>query len=364
MTRLIHARGDVTGMFLFLLFFLLGLWQVVVARKRLNGMSLTGHPDRKWLSYAAGAAIIAGSCAWYFSGRNHFASPDLEGIETLVVLLFALVCSTILQGIAAQLVGLVRGAFEMRGKAAGQGGPDGARELEFEACGDTVPAVYLDASPEGERRMPILLLHDYGGSKQDVAALGEFLAKRGYPSLALDLDGHGASLREVVDPAMEDLLDGASRALKSEAGSDALAVVGIGLGGTLALGLATSGRAVRAVAIDPPARDKEGHHDISALREFSPASIMSGLVRPGARAGGGRRLGLSKLLATIPETVKAEHKGHSTVIGTRSTWLNEPGALTDYGSKYSPFAPVLIKGSHASLALEKGTLEFLAGTID
>jgi len=361
-TRIIHARGDVLGMFIFLTALLLGLWQVVVARKRLNGMSLTGHPDRKWVSYSLGAAVIAAACAWYFSAKNHFAAPDLEGIETLIVLVFALACSTLLQGIAAQVAALVRAVSSSR-RSAAQPAPEGEpRKL---AVGrDVVPATFLDASADSERGLPILLLHDYGGSQEDMSALAGFLAEHGHTTLAPDLDGHGESPRLIGDQAMEELLAAASEALASESGVESFAAVGVGLGGTLALRLATSGLAERAIAIDPPARDESGHHDVNSLREFAPGAIMRAFFKPAARADGGRRLSLSRLLATMPEASRAEHRGHSTTIATRAPWLNEPVSITEYASKYSPFPPVLITGSHSSLALEEGTLEFLAGTID
>jgi pimeloyl-ACP methyl ester carboxylesterase len=364
LTRLIHTRGDVSGMFLFLLAFLFGLWQIVVARKRLNGMSLTGYPDRKWVSYAAGAAIIAGSCAWYFSKKNHFASPDLEGIETLFILVFALICSTLVQCVAAQVAGLLRAALGKRAPRSIGPSPRATRELPVNVGGDLTPAAYREAEPGGGQGLPLLLLHDYAGSRRDVSALAEFLAAKGHATLAPDLDGHGDSPRRIGDPAMVDLLDAASRELMQASVSDSFGVVGVGFGGTLALDLAISGIAERAVAVDPPALDEEGYPDVSTLREFRPEGILAATFKPPAMAENGKRVSLSRLLTTMPEPEEGEHKGHSTVIGTRAPWLNEPEALTDYSSWYSPFSPVLIKGTHLSLQLEEGTLEFLAGTID
>ncbi|MHB8896653.1 MAG: hypothetical protein ACYC99_15950, partial [Candidatus Geothermincolia bacterium] len=118
MTRLIHARGDLLGMFLFFTFFFVGLWQVVVAWKRLNGLSLTGCPDRKAASYVLGVAIMAGAGAWYFSHKGHFASPDLEGIETLVVMVGGLIVASVVQGAAAQLAWWSREALRNRRQAA------------------------------------------------------------------------------------------------------------------------------------------------------------------------------------------------------------------------------------------------------
>jgi len=112
LTRLIHFRGDFAGMFLFLLALLIGLWQIVVAWKHLNSLSVTGYPDRRWASYTLGATIIIASCAWYFSGKGHFASPDLEGVETLLVLALALAGATIVQCVMAKLAGLARALIQ------------------------------------------------------------------------------------------------------------------------------------------------------------------------------------------------------------------------------------------------------------
>lgn len=94
---MLHLRGDITGMFLFFLLMFIGLWQIVVAWKKLDGLSITGYHDRRGLSAVIGVAILVGSCGWYFSRPGHFASPDVEGIETLILLTCALIAATALQ---------------------------------------------------------------------------------------------------------------------------------------------------------------------------------------------------------------------------------------------------------------------------
>ncbi len=106
MTRLVHMRGDVAGMFLLFLVGFLGLWQLLVAWKRLHGLSLTGCPDRRWASAALGAALVAGACGWYFSRPNHFVYPDVEGAETVFLFALGLAAASLLQMLLATLADL------------------------------------------------------------------------------------------------------------------------------------------------------------------------------------------------------------------------------------------------------------------
>jgi hypothetical protein len=106
-TRILHMRGDISGMFLFLVLLILGLWQLVVAWKGLNGFSLTGYQDRRKLSIVLGLAIITVASIWYFSRPGHFASPDLEGMETLILLALSIVVGTAIQAGLASLVYLL-----------------------------------------------------------------------------------------------------------------------------------------------------------------------------------------------------------------------------------------------------------------
>ncbi|MBN2168028.1 MAG: hypothetical protein JW738_02190, partial [Actinobacteria bacterium] len=85
MKNVVHARGDLLDMLILFFLLALGLWQLLIAWKKLHGLSLTGYPDRKRWSITLGFVIIAFSCAWYFSQSGHFASPDVEGVETLVL---------------------------------------------------------------------------------------------------------------------------------------------------------------------------------------------------------------------------------------------------------------------------------------
>jgi pimeloyl-ACP methyl ester carboxylesterase len=361
MSKLIHMRGDLLGMFLFFVVFFVGLWQVIVAWKRLNGLSLTGRPDNRIASCAIGVVVMAGSLAWYFSGKGHFAYPDLEGIETLVVMVGGLVVGTAVELALAWLASSVRRALLQRGSTAAAASRGEELSLDVEGT----PVLCTMYSPdEGAAGVPVLLLHDYAGSRADVGAVAALLSSLGHVTLSVDLDGHGANTRDIDDPSMGALFTAATDLLKEKSAVDDVAAVGIGLGGLLAMGLMSSGAARKAVAIDPPARDEAGHHDVNALRELGIGKVLAECTRPSARGQGGGRLSLSKLIASLPAASCEETgEGVMAIIGTREVWFNEPASLKDFAFLCSPFEPIFIKGDHESLPVQADTLEVVSGVL-
>lgn len=359
MSRLIHLRGDISGMLVFFMLFFLGAWQVVIAVKRLNGLSLTGRPDRASWSVVLGVAITIGACAWYFSREGHFASPDLEGVETLIVLVLGLAAATVVQGVLAQCATVLRRG---RIKVAGERLP-GGEPVTVIVDGSEVTCRWFEASG-GSAGTPVLLLHDYAGASIEVGALASFLASEGHPCLACDLDGHGGNPRGIDDPDMKQLLGAASADLRRRSGSESFAVAGAGLGGLLALGMAGDEGVAKAIAIDPPARDAEGFPDVNALRELSCAEALGAALRPAARAGSGRRVSLSKLISSMSSPPSGEAcQAGMVIIGTRYTWYNDPDALRRFAELCSPFEPVFIPGEHSTLAREEGTTHVVSGAL-
>ena len=361
MTKLIHMRGDVLGMFLFLTWFLLGVTQLIVATRRLNGLSLTGYPDRKWASLLLGLALAAGACAWYFSRPGHFASPDLEGTETLVVLVGGLVAAAVLQCLLAQAVGSIRSALAGTPR---DGETDAGETVSFEDGDATVPASYFQHQGS-ETRVPVLLLHDYGGTRKDVARLAVALAEAGHAVLAPDLGGHGDNPRGADPAGLESLVESAARYLEEKENYEAVSAVGVGLGGTLSIGIARRALVWRGIAIDPPARDEAGFPDVDSLREMRPLDAIASFLKPAARLDGGR-ISLAKLLAGLPIPVEAGEGGHITVMGTREAWFNDPSALVGYTTQGCgcEFEPVFIRGRHATITEEDATLIFLTGALE
>lgn len=351
MSRVIHMRGDTADMFLLFLFFFLGVWQVLVAWYRLSGFSLTGYPDRRCWSMVIGAVLIAGSCSWYFSTPGHFASPDVEGIETMMLLVAGLVAATATH---VALVLLVQFARRPPGKAVSSKTP--GEELSITVGVASVPSWFAPARGAGAKATPVLLLHDYGGDRNDLRALEEALAQSGHAALAVELDGHGDNPRDIDSPVMSDLLEAAARALMQKAGSEAFVAVGVGLGGALAIELFRKGLADRAVAVDPPARDGDGFPAVNSLSELGPLEVARAFARPPARGAGGNRLSLARLLAGLPAPGALE-PGRVIVVGTQEKWFNAPDALEDFVRASGLPGTLPVPSRHGTIARDAGTLE-------
>jgi len=353
---LIHMRGDITGALLFFTVLFLGFWQLVVAWKGLNGFSLTGYPDRRKLSFAVGLALVIGACGWYFSRQGHFASPDIEGVETLVLLAVGFLAATVVQVVLASV------AFRRRYRRFPSEGEEAEKRLEDVTVtveGTPVPALFglpAGGEPTGGG---VLLLHDYGGKKEDTNRIAAYLRARGHATLAVDLDGHGENPRGVSSPAMVALMNEATTLLKDRTGKNEVSVVGIGLGGTLAVRLAAAdASACRAVAIDPPTTEDGGWPSVNALRELKPIDLAAGFLRPAARGGEGVRMSLSRMLVLMPPA--GAGRNGVTVIGTEGTWFNSPAALRGYSKQHELGRPVLLPGRHVSIAFGENTLEVIS----
>ena len=353
MTRILHMRGDVAGMFLFFVLFFIGLIQIVIAWKRLNGLSVTGYPDRRIPSLVIGVVIVVGSCVWYFSNHKHFAYPDVEGIETLILLVLGLVAALIFQAVVSAL-NLRRRVFYGNLNANHAFNP---KRLSITVDDSRIPAFFWTTTSDSPAGKSVLLLHDYGGDMQGVADLAESLSTRGHAAMAFDLDGHGENPRGIDDPLMEDLLEAAIKALKEESGHDAVSALGIGFGGTLAIELASRDHLVEhVVALDPPAIESTCYPAVNSLRELGPVELTRAFFKPLARDATGKRVSLARLLESIPRP-QPHVDVRLTVFGTSGTWLNAPGDLSEYLKLLGLGDPLMLEGNHTSMAFQTAALE-------
>ncbi len=344
-------RGDVAGMFIFFIIAFMGAWQFIVAAFRLNGLSLTGYPDRKWLSGLLGGLLVAGACAWYFSRPGHFAAPDVEGIETFIVLTGGLVIATVVQAILVSVITPLR-----QRRSGDAGAPLAAEDFELEVAGALVTSRFVPAVGNAQAGSDVLLLHDFGGTIADLDALAAALAQAGHRALAVELDGHGNSPREITSASMDELLDAAAAELRKRTGGGPVSAVGAGFGGNLAIELARRGTASRAVAIDPPARDAEGYGEINAMRESTPVRIVTAFFKPPASGTDGKRSSLSRLLRMLPPPEQVP-SGSVTVLGTSERWLNRPPALEAFAASIGSDSTKMLVGTHSSLPDSKEAIE-------
>jgi pimeloyl-ACP methyl ester carboxylesterase len=356
LSRLVHIRGDVGSMFLFFLVLFAGLWQLLVAWKELNGLSITGYPDRRVASALAGVILVAGSFFWYFSGEGHFASPDVEGIESFALLLAGLMAATALQAVLASVLfrGRYRCGSPLSATTYPERNPQGRcqeQAVEIEVEGESMPALLV--SPDCETPAgKALLLHDYGRDRMSLLPLALRLAGDGIAVLSIDLDGHGENFRPVTDPSMSGLIESALDYLEGIPGGGMFAA-GCGFGGLLCLqAVSEDGRLTRAVALDPFPRDSTGYPIVNCLRELKPSDAVKEFVSPTARGAGGYRLDLATMVGRLP-VIRAEG---SLVIGTRDAYFNSPGEIALFADYVTGRNPLLVSGRHATIAAEGGAM--------
>ncbi|MBN1288201.1 MAG: alpha/beta hydrolase [Actinobacteria bacterium] len=364
MKNVVHARGDLPAMLIMFFFLALGLWQFLVAWKKLNGISLTGCPDRKYWTIAAGLLMIVISGSWYFSEPSHFAAPDVEGVETLVLLTLGILAATIAQFFLS-FIFRITGISFARKKRVGLPVPEagGTETVYVETDGLRVPALLMNPCETGDINVPVMLIHEYGGSREDLRGLATFLSSEGHASIAFDIDGHGMNPRGLSSPFMEITVEAMAETLVERTGSNEIVVVGVGMGGIAAVKCAGDREEVlHAVAVDPTAIAADGSCAVNALRELNILDVLVSAFKPPARHEPGTRVSLSKLIGgmKVPENIAS---GNVTVLSTAGTWLNSPESSTAAASKFHLGKPVFIEGSHYSLPGERSTRELILDII-
>jgi carboxylesterase len=134
----------------------------------------------------------------------------------------------------------------------------------------------------------VLVLHGFTGNPQSMRPIAEALADEG---LAVDLpllDGHGTDVTDMLEKRWSDWTATVSAALSAlEERCEAVAVVGLSMGGSLACWLAENRPEITAVAvvnpmIDPPAEDFRAvvKSMIDAGEDVAPG-IGSDIAKPG-----------------------------------------------------------------------------------
>lgn len=105
----------------------------------------------------------------------------------------------------------------------------------------------------------VLVLHGFTGNPQSLRALAEALADEGYTVDLPLLPGHGTAVEDMVPTRWSDWSEAADAAFRRLAGRcDAVALVGLSMGGTLACWLAEHHAEVRGISVvnplvEPPA---------------------------------------------------------------------------------------------------------------
>ena len=148
---------------------------------------------------------------------------------------------------------------------------------------------------EGERaRVGVLLVHGFTGSPVSLRPLGELLAKRGFAVELPRLPGHGTTWREMLPTRYGDWRAEVVRMAKLlRSRTDKVVLVGLSMGGTLSLDVASSG-------------------------DFEPAGVVTINAQILDRTGIVVKLGpwLEKIFPVVP----------AAAAGLRSNDIAKPGA--------------------------------------
>ncbi|MDQ1248131.1 MAG: Alpha/beta fold hydrolase [Actinomycetota bacterium] len=137
----------------------------------------------------------------------------------------------------------------------------------------------------------VLLVHGFTGSPRSMKVWGQYLAEAGYTVSVPRLPGHGTSWQEMNKTRWEDWYGEAERELRDLAGRCRVVyVMGLSMGGSLALRLAEKNRDIAGVVIVNAAvhTERPDRHLLPYLRRVVPAfpGITNDIKKPGVDEGG------------------------------------------------------------------------------
>ncbi|WP_336322571.1 alpha/beta fold hydrolase [Streptomyces lavendofoliae] len=159
---------------------------------------------------------------------------------------------------AAAAAVLLAGAGTWTAVASDDGPATRREDRVLEMPGARIDTSFFTAGPDGARRPAVLLGHGFGGSKEDVRAQAEKLARDGYAVLTWSARGFGASTGRIGlnDPDHEvkdvsrliDWLAGRPEVRLDGDGDPRVGISGVSYGGAVALSAAGYDRRVDAIA--------------------------------------------------------------------------------------------------------------------
>ncbi|MBI3961672.1 MAG: alpha/beta fold hydrolase [Deinococcus sp.] len=144
------------------------------------------------------------------------------------------------------------------------------RQVSLPVLGFTIAGTYRPAP--GRHHPALVLLHQLGGSRADLAEVGKALAHDGYPSLAIDLRGHGESTKfQGAELTWDNMSTGLRRwatqdveaavtFLREQTGVDPerIAIFGASLGANVAINYAAADPLIPTVILLSPGLEYQG----------------------------------------------------------------------------------------------------------
>jgi hypothetical protein len=239
----------------------LGFWQIVAARQGLRALSWMPRGAKQRWGYLAGSGLIAVACAWFFGTRTEdIFCPGPASSEFLFFLACALLASLVTSMLLSSLVGRLTLARD--DAPLGVGG----RSEDVDAAWWN-GSLHLPASGGGP--WPgVCLVPDVDSDAESVGALAAGLGRKKVSALVLDMDSDETwQYPDVLAPVPQAL---AYLERNDEVDAERVGLLGVGLGGDLAIRAAASDPQVKAVvAIAPLLSPSSVQPGLDLLREMS-----------------------------------------------------------------------------------------------
>lgn len=240
---------------------IVGALQLVAARHGLIGLTLVGSARKPTWSYLLAIALIVGGFAWFFAATPEVFIPGLAGFELAVLfgtagicaLAFTLLTSSILHGVRHQESPDLKADGRLRHEAVSWQQLRGTLYLPDEDIGEPRAVICVLPSPSGTLSLHPIVVN---------------LIEEGFIVLAIDW-GPEKKLRY---PEVLGLLPGAVAYLtrRDEVNLERIGVLGIDLGGDLAIRAAGTDQQIAAVlALAPFLNQVNTKPGLSILKEMS-----------------------------------------------------------------------------------------------
>ncbi len=239
----------------------LGFWQIVAASQGLRALSwMPRGANRRW-GYLAGSAFLVLGCVWFFGTRTEdIFCPGPASSEFLFFLACALLASLATSMLLSSLVGRLTPARE----EATLGASGRSEEVHSTWWNGTL---HLPASG-GSPWPAVCLVPDTGSEVESLGSMAARLGRKKVSALVLDMDSAETWRYPDVMASIPQAVAYLER--NEEADAERVGLLGVGLGGDLAIRAAASDPQVRAVvAIAPLLSPSAVQPGLDLLREMS-----------------------------------------------------------------------------------------------
>lgn len=241
---------------------IVGLLQFVAARHRLAGLALLARASKPVWSYLLAVVLIVGGFAWFFAATPEVFVPGLAGAELAILFGAAGICALVFTLFVSSI--FHKAQRQERSDLTGEGGLR-HEPVSLQLLSGTL---YLPHDDSGAPRPAICALSSSSERTLSPYPLVAALVEEGFIVLAIDW----GSQEEIRYPAVLGLLPSAVAYLtrRDEVNPERIGVLGIGLGGDLAIRSTGTDPQIAAVLALAPFLDRANTQPgLNILREMS-----------------------------------------------------------------------------------------------